>query len=159
VSAIEELVYGAVTGNAGITSLLNVDSAGNPAFYLVQLPQQNVTSAGAACYPAGVQQRVSSPRMFILAPGASLATAQASIGKARFQFTFWGYDAGVLTELDAAVLAMLRTFDAFNPPGSPATTVQPGFISYSSRYSNEPQTQPVLQRVDIDVIFWFSDQA
>lgn len=166
--SLEQLVYAAVTGNAGITSLLNVDAGGNVAFYLVQLPQQSSVYPGAfyrvgppqQCnvYPAGVFQRISSPRMFILAPTGGVLS-QASIGKARFQLTFWGYDAGVLEQIDAAVLAMFRSFDAFNPPGSPPTTVQPGFISYSSRMANEPQTQPVLFKVLIDVIFWFSDQA
>jgi hypothetical protein len=151
---LEQLVYQAVIGNAGITGLLNVDSDGNIAFYDKQLPQQNVTASGALCYPAGVFQRISSPRLFII----QQTSTQAGVGRARFQFTFWGYDSEILEQIDIALLAMFRTFDAYNGPQSPPTVIQPGFISYSSRALTEPQTQPVLQKVVIDVIFWFQDQ-
>jgi hypothetical protein len=146
-TSVEQLVYQAVTGNAGITSLLATDAGGNIAFYLIQLPQQGNV------YPAGVSQRISSPRLFVLQQVAN----QASVGRARFQFTFWGYDAGVLEQIDIALVAMFRTFDAYNPPGSPPTVVQPGFYGYSSRLLVEPQTQPVLQKLIVDVIFWFQD--
>lgn len=144
--SLEELVYEAVTGNAGVTSLLGTDAGDNPAFYLVQLPQQGNV------YPAGVSQRISSPRLFV---GGNPAI-QASVGRARFRFTFWGYDAGVLEQIDAAMLALFRTFDAFSSD-SPATVGQPGFISYGSQMLNEPQTQPVLFKVVIDIVFWFQD--
>jgi len=147
-TSVEQLLYEAVIGNAGITSLLATDAGGNVAFYLIQLPQQGNV------YPAGVFQRVSSPRLFVMQQVGN----QASVGRARFQFTFWGHDAGVLEQIDVALLAMFRTFDAYNSAGSPATVVQPGFYSYSSRMLTEPQTQPVLQKVMVDVIFWFQDQ-
>ena len=145
--SLEQLVYEAVTCNVGITALLATDAGHNPAFYLVQLPQQGNV------YPAGVQQRISSPRLFV----GGNPTIQANVGRARFQLTFWGYDAAVLEQIDRAVLAMLRTFDAFGSD-SPPTVGQPGFISYSSRMLDEPQTQPVLFKVVIDVVFWFQDQ-
>jgi hypothetical protein len=146
--SLEQLLYEAVIGNAAIVSLLSTDGGGNPAFYLIQLPQQGNV------YPAGVYQRVSSPRLFVLQQVGN----QASVGRARFQFTFWGYDAGVLEQIDIALLAMFRTFDAYNAAGSPPTVIQPGFYSYSSRLLTEPQTQPVLQKLLVDVIFWFQDQ-
>ena len=144
--SLEELVYEAVTGNAGITSLLATDDGSNPAFYLVQLPQEG------GVYPAGVQQRISSPRLFV---GGNPAI-QANVGRARFRLTFRGYDAAVLEQIDPAVIAMFRTFDAFSSD-SPPTVGQPGFISYGSQMLNEPQTQPVLFKVSIDVVFWFQD--
>lgn len=145
--ALEQLLYEAVTGDAGITALLNTDAGGNAAFYLVQLPQQGNV------YPAGVFQRIASPRLFVLQQVGN----QASVGRARFQFTFWGYDAGVLEQIDLALLAMFRAFDAYNSAGSPPTVIQPGFYSYNSRFATEPQTQPVLQKLIVDVIFWFKD--
>lgn len=153
-NALEQLVYDAVTGDAAITSLLNIDSGGGAAFYFTQLPQQNVTAGGQLCYPAGVFQRIASPRLFALPQGAS----QATVGRARFRFTFWGYDAGVLEQIDLALLAIFRTFDAYNAPQSPPAAVQPGFYSYDARTMVEPQTQPVLQKLQCDVVFWFQDQ-
>jgi hypothetical protein len=112
------------------------------------LPQQT------GVYPAGVFERISSPRIF----GLQQTSYQANVGRARFQFTFWGYDYGVLQQIDLALLAMFRAFDAYNAPSSPPTVIQPGFFSYSSRLLTEPQTQPVLQKLLVDVIFWFKDQ-
>jgi hypothetical protein len=147
-TSVEQLVYDAVIQNAGITDLLATDTAGNVAFYLIQVPQQGFV------YPLGVFQRISSPRLFVLQQVGN----QASVGRVRFQFTFWGYDAGVLEQIDLALLAMFRTFDAYNAPSSPPTVVQPGFYQYGSRLLNEPQTQPVLQKLEVNVIFWFQDQ-
>lgn len=147
-TSVEQILYQAVIGTAGITSLLAVDAGGNPAFYDKQLPQQG------NLYPAGVYQRIASPRLFAQNPGAN----QANVGRARFQIVFWGYSTVVLANIDAAVLAMFRTFDAYNPPQSPATLVQAGFTAYNSRTLIEPQTQPTLQKLEIDVTFWFSDQ-
>ena len=147
-ASVEQLVYQAVIGNAGITSLLATDAGGNVAFYDKQLPQQG------NLYPAGVYQRIASPRVFGQGPAN-----QANVGRARFQFVFWGYDTAVLAQIDLAVLAMFRTFDAYNAPGSPPTFIQAGFTAYSSRTLIEPQTQPTLQKLEIDVTFWFSDQS
>lgn len=146
---LEQLVYQAVVGNTGITSLLALDAGNNIAFYDKQLPQQG------GAYPAGVYQRIASPRLFTMGP-----VPQANVGRARFQLTFWANaknGTAVLGQIDAAVIAMFRGFNAYNPPGSPATLIQPGFIAYDSKTLIEPQAQPTLQKLEITVQFWFSD--
>jgi len=154
--SVEQLLYQGLIGNSGFTSLLGVDAGGNFAFYDKQLPQQNFNVA-AAVYPAGVYQRISSPRVFALQ-----STTQGNVGRARFQLTFWSNAKNgtvVLDQIDRAVKNFFQTFDAFNPEGSPPTFIQAGFISYDSRTEIEPQTQPTLQKLVINVIFWFSDQS
>jgi len=153
VTSVEQQLSTAIAADATIQGLLATDPGGNLAFYDKQLPQQNFNGA-AFVQPCGVYQRISSPRLFVHTPVAS----QANAGRARFQLTFWGYDTVVLDQIDAAVLAVMRTFDAFNIPGSPPVFTQAPFIDYSSRTTIEPQTQPTLQKVQIDVQFWFQDQ-
>lgn len=143
--SVEQLLYQAVIGNAGIVALLAADEGGNVAFYDKQLPQQG------NLYPAGVYQRISSPRKFV--QQATGLQSQANMGLARFQLTFFGYSSPVLADIDAAVNAMFRTFDAVNP-----TFFQASYIAYGSRTLIEPQTQPTLQKIEIDVSFWFADQ-
>jgi len=153
---LEQQLYTAIAGNAGVQALLAVDAGGNVAFYDKQLPQQNVTGAGALAYPAGVYQRISSPRLFVHTPLAQ----QASAGRARFQLTFWATGATstlTLGQIDAAVLAAFRGSDFFFPSGSPPVD-RGNFFSYDSRMEVEPNTQPPLARLRIDVQFWFQDQ-
>lgn len=149
-TSVEQILYQAVIANSGITNLLGTFN-GKPAFYDKQIPQQ------ANAYPAGVYQRIAAPRLFVQAPVAN----QASVGRARFRLTFWATGANgtaTLGNLDFAVLNMFRTFDAYNVPGSPETFVQAGFTAYSSRTLIEPNTQPPLQKLEIDTTFWFQDQ-
>ena len=144
-ASVEQLLYQAIIGNVGVTALLATDAGGNVAFYDKQLPQQG------NLYPAGVYQRISSPRKFVQKPIAP--QSQANMGLARFQLTFFGYSTAVLANIDRALNAMFETFDAVN-----TSFVQPSYIAYSSRTLIEPQTQPTLQKIQIDVSFWFADQ-
>ena len=143
--SIEQLLYAAVVGNTGITSLLARDAGGNVAFYDKQLPQQG------NAYPAGIFQRISSPRKFV--QKAIAPQSQANMGLARFWLIFFGYSAPVLADIDAAVNTMFQTFDAVN-----TSFVQASYVAYGSRTLVEPQTQPVLYKIEIDVSFWFCDQ-
>ncbi len=154
--SVEQLLYQGLIATPAFTSLLGIDAGGNFAFYDKQLPQQNF-NAGTQVYPAGVYQRITSPRLFYMGPGSN----QATMGRARFQLTFWSNAPNgtvLLDQIDRAVKSFFQTFDAIYPPGSPPTFIQAGFTSYDSRTEIEPQTQPTLQKLVINVIFWFSDR-
>lgn len=154
--SLEQLLYQGLIANIGFSSLLAVDAGGNVAFYDKQVPQQN-TDAFGANYPCGVYQRISSPRLFQMSPG----TAQANVGKARFQFTFWANQKNgtvLLDQVDRALKAYFQTADFINPASSPPTFIQAGFVSYDSRTGIEQQPQATLQKLMVDVQFWFVDQ-
>jgi hypothetical protein len=157
--SLEQLIYQGLVADAAFKALLGTDSGGNPAFYDKKLPQQLLQSGGPQVLnvsPAGVYQRISSPRKF--AHGAGVA--QANTGLARFQLTFWSNAAtgtAILDEIDRAVKSFFQSFVSMYAPGSPAFS-NPSFTSYDSRTGVEPQTQPPLQKLIIDVQFWFSDQ-
>jgi hypothetical protein len=155
-ATLETQVYQAVIGNAGITSLLAVDVGGNATFYAQRIPQQNFAN-GVIVYPAGVYQRIAATRLFYQGPGSD----QANVGRGRFRFTFWANTnnaVAVLGQIELAVIAMLKTFDAYNPPGSPPTFIQAGTFAYSSQMGVEPETQPPLYKLEVDFSFWFADQ-
>jgi hypothetical protein len=153
--SLEQLLYQGLIATPGFTSLLATDAGGNVAFYDKQLPQQNFPSSGGPgiVYPAGVYQRISSPRLF-----AHGATPQGNVGLARFQLTFWSNaPTGTvqLNAIDQAIRAFFQTFVAMS--GSPAFT-NPSFVNYNSQTGIEPETQPTLQKLTINVQFWFSDE-
>lgn len=153
--SLEQQLYQAIVGSAAIQALLARDAGGNIAFYDKQIPQQNFAN-GIIAYPAGRYQRVASPRLFAHGAGSN----QANVGRARFQITYFATTKNgtvVLDQIDQATLAVFRTFDAYNGPTSPAIQPQPGFFMYNSRTLIEPQTQPPLQKLEIDVTFNFSD--
>lgn len=154
--SLEQLLYQGLIATPGFTSLLAVDAGGNVAFYDKQLPQQNFPASGSgAVYPAGVYQRISSPRLFAHGAGSG----QANTGLARFQLTFWSNaSAGtvVLNSIDLAVRAFFQSFISMYSGGSPAIA-NPSLVAYNSQTGIEPQTQPTLQKIVINVQFWFSE--
>jgi hypothetical protein len=156
VVSLEQLVYQGLIATPGFVELLALDAGGNVAFYDKQLPQQNFPASGSGVvYPAGVYQRISSLRLF--AHGAG--TSQASTGLARFQLTFWSNAPNgtvVLNQIDLAVRGFFQSFIAMYSAGSPVLA-NPSFVSYNSKTGIEPQTQPTLQTLIIDVQFWFSE--
>lgn len=154
--SIEQLVYQGLIAAPGFVALLAVDAGGNPAFYDKQLPQQNFPASGSGVlYPAGVYQRISSSRLFAHGAGSG----QANTGLARFQLTFWSNASDgtvVLNNIDVQVRTFFQGFIAMYSAGSPALA-NPSFVGYNSRTSIEPNTQPTLQKLIIDVQFWFSE--
>lgn len=154
--SLEQQLYQAIVNNATIQSLLAVDAGGNIAFYDKQIPQQNFSADPGPVYPSGVYQRISSPRLFVHGAGSS----QANTGWAHFHLTFFSNAPNgtiILDQIDTAVRSVMQTFDAYNSTTSPPSPPQPGFFSYTSKTNIEPQTQPTLQRLEIDTSFWFSD--
>jgi hypothetical protein len=152
--SLEQLVYQGLVADAAFVALLGADAGGNPAFYDKQLPQQTfATFASNANYTAGVYQRISSPRLFAHGAGSG----QGNTGVARFQLTFWSNSAEGTVLLDSLDLALKSFFQSFSAWGSPAST-NPGFFAYTSRTEIEAEMQPTLQKLVIQVQFWFSDQ-
>jgi hypothetical protein len=154
--SLEQLVYQGLIATPGFVELLATDAGGNVAFYDKQLPQQNFPASGSGVvYPAGVYQRISSSRLFAHGAGSN----QASTGLARFQFTFWSNASDgtvVLNNIDVQLRTFFQSFVAMYSDGSPVLA-NPSFAGYNSRTTIEPNTQPTLQKLIVDVQFWFSE--
>jgi hypothetical protein len=152
--SLEQLLYQGLLADAAVTALLGVDAGNNPAIYDKQLPQQTfATFASTANFTAGVFNRISSPSLFAHGAGA----AQGNTGRAHFTLEFWSNSSEGTVLLDSLNRAIKSFFQSFSAWGSPAST-NPGFFSYSARTGIEAQMQPTLQKLFIDVQFWFSDQ-
>lgn len=154
---LEQLVYQGLLATPAFIDLLGVDAGGNVAFYDRQLPQQSLNAAGGSLVlnvsPAGVYQRISSPRIFAQGAGA----LQGNTGRARFRFTFWSNAKNATVVLNQIDLAVRGFFQGFVGVGSPAIT-NPSFFAYESSTGIEPQTQPPMPKLTIDMQFWFNDQ-
>lgn len=149
---LEQQLYQGLVATPAFAGLLSL-YGGVPALFDKQLPQQIFDSlGGSAPYLAGVFQRISSPRIFAHGAGS----LQANTGRARFQFTFWSNAPNGTVLLNAVDDAVRGFFQGFVGVGSPALT-NPSFYGYDSRTEIEPQTQPTLQKLLIDVQFWFSE--
>jgi hypothetical protein len=129
-SNIEELIYTAVTGNAGIAALVSTR------VYPMMLPQEPTL-------PAITYQRISTPRVTAHDGGTGLEYP-------RFQF-----DVYAATYAGARALAKLLVA-LFNAKKSAVTTGTVTFVE-SDRDNYDPDTG-VFRRM-VDVVLWCNDDA
>jgi hypothetical protein len=110
-------------------------------------------------YPCAAIQRVSTVPYYLNSPVPQ--SQQATVGRARLQFTCWasGSSAGATVDAIAkAVLNVLRTFNAYALPASPDTFTQAPSFLLNQRMLVEPQTQPPLFKAELDISVFYQDQ-
>lgn len=148
--SVESILLADLLADAGLSALIG------SRLYLVQLPQNPV-------YPCGVYQRVSTQPLYVHTRGrVPLNGGQASIGRARFSFSFWsdnGATGGAIVESIAlALMAAMENVNLIALPTSPATINDAPNFLITRRMSIEPQTQPPLFKAMLDFMCWYSDQ-
>ena len=151
-TALEQFIYSAVTGDTTLRALLGTDSGGNASFYLDQLIENPV-------YPAGRFQRISTIPVYT--QNYARNPGQATVGWCRFQFDWWTRGANatdVREQICRAFLNVLDTFDAYAPVSSPLTLNQAPSMVLNRRHTVEPQTDPPLFKAIFDVKIYFQDQ-
>ena len=149
--SVESILLADLLADAGLSALI-----GNR-LYQVQLPQ-NPT------YPCGIFQRVSTTPLYVNSVRGRnpLAGGQATVGWARFSFSFWSNDgkngAAIVDSIALALMAAMENVNLIALPTSPATINNAPNFLLTRRMSIEPQTQPPLFKALLDFKCWYSDQ-
>lgn len=129
--------------------------------YLLQLPQN--PQGPPDLYPCGIYARISTQPLYVHTRGRNpLTGGQATIGRARFSFTFWSDDGAngsiIVENIALALMAAMEGVNLVDQPSSPfVINGAPNFL-ITRRPGIEPQTQPPLQKTMLDFMCWYSDQ-
>jgi hypothetical protein len=154
--SVESILRAELLADPGLSALIG------DRLYLVQLPQ-NPQGPPNNLYPCGVFSRVSTQPLYVHTRGRNpLTGGQASIGKARFSFSFWSDDGSngsiIVENIALALMAAMENVNLIALPTSPATINNAPNFLVTRRMGLEPQTQPPLFKVLLDFMCWYSDQ-
>jgi Protein of unknown function (DUF3168) len=148
--SVESILRADLLADPGLSALIG------DRLYLVQLPQNPV-------YPCGIYQRVSTIPMYVQTRGRSpLLGGQATVGWARFSFSFWSNDGAqggaIVESIALALMAAMENVNLCALPQSPAVVTQAPNFLITRRMGIEPQTEPPLFKVLLDFKCWYQDQ-